>query len=365
MRFLISVMVILITSMTIQASPDCGCSHGGICKCDACSCDGELPNDRDTKAEQLEQLKKQIAALQDKINKYKVPLDYWTASALAVKEQKPLVFFYGVGYPRPIAGCIVGSQDYGKLDGFESEYGKILVSVPSRGWLDWRASLPADATDGRIVTATKMRAVSRSALPFSQREPAERDADLSDEVSSILVGMVPYRSTRVTQVSGNRSGGGSNSTVSRLSIPSKWQQPGGLEGLTGWSNKLYRRADNPVSNWLGHVDASDHWADGRVVANWGGLSEITHQRSYGEGAKFVDVLATPSGVFEVRVAEKVGGEWQRSVPYRDAKAEPAGYKRVSLQQCAKCHDQAGDGGYGTARVIGGDGVLSEPFPGLE
>jgi hypothetical protein len=223
------------------------------------------------------------------------------------------------------------------------------------------------ATNADILDGLAQKAVSQPANPFTkQRRSAEPDDDpLPDEVSSILSGMSRYRTTTVAQVSGNRSGGGANSAISRLSIPSKWQQPGGLEGLTGWSNKLYKRVGNPVQNWLGHADPNDRWADGRVISNWGGLSEVTYQRQYGEGAKFADVLSTPSGVFEVRVAEKTSGEWRRSIPYRNAKAEPTGYKRVSLQQCAECHDQAGDGGYGTARIIGGDGVLSEPLAMME
>lgn len=335
MRFLISVAVAALTAYSVQAQ---------------------------TKEQQVEAIQQRIADLQEQLTKFTTTKETYTAGAKqAVATGRPLVTF--LGHPsRPIAGCEVA---YTKaLAGYSAP--AVVISVPGQGWLEEKAVLPATSTDVKILEALRSKAVSRPAAPFTPSEqPAERDADLPDEVSSILDNMVRYRTTRVAQVSGNRSGGGANSTVSRLSIPSKWQQPGGLEGLTGWSNRLYRKADNPVRNWLGHVDANDRWADGRVISNWGGLSEITYQRQYGEGAKFADVLSTSTGVFEVRLAEKINGEWRRSIPYRDQKAEPTGYKRVNLQQCAECHNQAGDGQYGTARIIGGDGVLSDPFQGLE
>lgn len=316
-------------------------------------------------ADELAEINRKLADVQQRIERLAEFPGYNDAAAQAVREQKPLVFFYGTGYPRAVAGCVVGRQDYGELAGFDAG---IIVAVPARDWLDYRTTLPATATDADIRAAIAPRQVRPVvAAPF-----AAPDADLPAAVAALLDGMERYQSARLTQVSGNRSGGGSNSAVGRLSVPRKWSVPGGLDGLTGWSNRLYRLPRNPVRNWLGHVDANDRWADGRVIGNWGGLSEITYQREYGEKAKFADVLLTNRGVFEVRLAERIGGEWQRSVPYRDRAAEPAGYQRVSLQQCASCHDGGmsnpdapGSGGYGSARIPGGGGVYSEAMSGVE
>lgn len=202
----------------------------------------------------------------------------------------------------------------------------------------------------------------RAASPFPQIAQHEELAALpvgDDDALAFLQGMEQYRTARYSQVSFNRSGRGMNSLVERSSLAAKWSVPGGLEGVRGWTNQLYRAKTNRVRNWFGHVDPNDSPA----IGVWG--SEIIHQRQYDDGAKFADVLRTDRGIFEVRVAEMQGGEWRRSIPYRNPSAEPAGYVRVSLQKCAACHDQAGDGGYGSARIPGGGGVISEPFPALE
>ena len=303
-------------------------------------------------SDDLASLKQQLDAIQAKIDLLTKPnpfLTYDAGAEQAYRNGKPLVTYLGCT-PRVISGAVVCQSE--AITGYSAP--AIIISVPGDDWLVLRAVLSANASDAQIQQAMKPRQVQTSmSVPF-----AEPEGNLPEAVALLLTGMQNYTPTKVAQVSGNRSGGGANWVVSRLSIPSKWQQPGGLEGLTGWSNKLYRKSNNPVRNWMGHVNDWEHYG-----GTWG--SEITYQRSYGEGAKFADVLSTPTGVFEVRVAEKIGGEWRRSIPYRDKTAEPANYVRVSLTKCAECHDQAGDGGYGTARIIGGDGVLSDPFPALE
>lgn len=340
-----------------KAHPDCGCGYGGICRCDDglspnnCHCDGVLPN---------QQAPSQAPPVKT------FPLSYAEGAAQAVKLGRPLVAFVGVGTSRPIPGAVVCQQDYGIIRGFEDDYPAVIVAVPDGDWLTWRATLKATATDAQIRAALAPGQVQPVAAPFapSSKQPrsAGPDADVPDEVSSILRGLEPYRSARFTQVSGNRSGRGSNSLAPRQTLGQKWMVPGGLEGIRGWTNQLYRGPKNPVTSWFGRANPTDTFitTDGSL---WG--SEFIHQRQYEDGAKFADVLRTDRGVFEVRVAERSGGEWGRSIPYRDQSAEPAGYVRVSLQKCASCHDQAGAGSYGAARIPGGGGVLSDPFPQLE
>lgn len=122
-------------------------------------------------------LRKQLAEIEAKLAALQAFPGYYDAAAQAVKERKPLVFFYGTGYPRKVAGCVVGRQDYGVVPGLESEAGKIVVAVLAGDWLTWRASLPADATDADIKAAFAPRQVQALPAPFVSQPPVDADGN--------------------------------------------------------------------------------------------------------------------------------------------------------------------------------------------
>lgn len=204
-------------------------------------------------------------------------------------------------------------------------------------------------------------------LLFGSSEPVSADADetaigrLPAEVA-FLADMEEYQAAKLVQVSGNRTGRGVNWSVPRSTagLDLKWSAPGGLAGVDGWYNVLLRSPGNRSRTWLDHKhDETD------PVPLY--ISPIVYQRSYDDGAKFADILvnASTDRVFEVRTAEKKDGAWHRVAAWRDRSAYPAGYRSVAANECATCHDQAGGGGYGSARIPGGDGILSEPLSALE
>jgi hypothetical protein len=119
---------------------------------------------------------------------------------------------------------------------------------------------------------------------------------------------------------------------------SKWHQPGGLEGVKGWTSKLFR-----------FVPGGQTWKENGVM-----------KRKYLDGATFEDELSYQGVVFERRVRQKVDGVWLSEAIYRDGAARPPGYAVVGEAKCGGCHAVAG-----TAGVPGGDGVLSDRFSELE
>jgi hypothetical protein len=293
---------------------------------------------------------------------------YADATVQAIKNNLPLVTFVGFENPRHIKGAMVCAV---KTAAFKEcpDY-CIVIGIPdSKGGLQWTQTLHEDASDDEIKAAIqpKAKAVQPLATPFSSNQSSNEqepvaDDDMPEAVASIIDGLERYRTARLTQVSGNRSGRAGNWAVNRSSVGEKWVVPGGLEGVRGWTNQLYRNPRNRVRNWFDRADPNDTYrtTDGEI---WG--SEFIYQRSYDDGAKFADVLRTPNGIFEVRVAEKKDGKWERSVPYRDLSVAPEGYTRVSLQACASCHNQAGDGVYGGPRIPGGDSIISAVLSGVE
>jgi hypothetical protein len=90
-----------------------------------------------------------------------------------------------------------------------------------------------------------------------------------------------------------------------------WLVPGGLRGLTGW--KSYPAASVPNSGWITGA-------------------------SYADGQVFVDMLvnAKSEKIFTLRVRRKVDGGWSNSVPFADARQQPAGFRGAG-QACASCH----------------------------
>lgn len=200
------------------------------------------------------------------------------------------------------------------------------------------------------------RTVSREAIPFGRRpgEIAQPDDDAdATGLVAMLIDLEPYTSARNTQVTFRRwSGYIAPSPRSALLL--KWRVPGGLENVHGWSSRLYRSRGLKPWVGLGRQDPDD------------GSSAITWMRSYPDGAVFADVLRNDAGkVFEIRMAEKREGRWERFVAFKDATARPHGYAPLKSRQCVECHAGAGVAEYGGAANPGGDTVLSDPVPILE
>lgn len=229
--------------------------------------------------------------------------------------------------------------------------------------------------DGTVRQATTVRSassddlaefmglgVSREARPFSRSggslrpgevaAPAQPDGSDNWPVGlSFLSDLEPYTTARNTQISFRRDQGYIGAE-SRSVLEMKWIVPGHLAGINGWSSRLYRSRGVRPSVFLTYANSKD--------------GAITWDRSYPDGAVFADVLRNTSGkVFEVRVAEKNAGKWERFVAFKDSTAAPHGYLPPTRQQCVSCHAEAGFSNYGGAAIPGGGTIISDPFPHVE
>ena len=328
------------------------------------------PDDDARAALALAQAQSQIAvapklpqAVEEETAQTEDEINYAWSYRVAALENKHLVVFVGVR-ARPIAGTR-GVW----LDSLNDDATKRIILIKP-GQLKSKAVWLSGATDQQIFEATG-QAVSQPALPFvlpsdpfnrKNARPEVPGADSSRALPSVDMltkGMTKYVPAKYTQQSFNRSGQGSNKIIHRSTLEEKWNVPGGLAGLRGWTSVLYRNKAH-VNNWFGHVDPNDS----PQIGVWG--SEITHQRSYDDGAVFADILTNDKGQpFEVRLAEKIDGQWHRYIAFKDPDARPIGYTSPTRKECRACHVQAGSGGYGNAMIPGGDEVLSDPLTGLE
>jgi hypothetical protein len=171
-------------------------------------------------------------------------------------------------------------------------------------------------------------------------------------------GLTRYQSARFTQriaVVNNRD---DIRRVDRRLLEEHWQVPGGLEQAPkGWQSTLYRHLPTNPLVWIGNIAV---WNGANFQDNRG------FKRAYPDGTLFADVLSNKEGqIFEIRYREREGGLWYNYIAYRDRKARSPGFFEIKTRQCNSCHSQAGSGGYAVGLVPGGDGVLSDPFPGLE
>lgn len=254
-----------------------------------------------------------------------------------------------VGQPeRKIDGAMVSEED-----------GERCVWVYPAGD-KWAYKLNGSPSNAEIRARLWPKEVSRAAVPFrdllSRRWSAKRDDRPTPAVRGLgfLADLEPYQTARYTQeiaVTNNRD---RITPIHRRNLETRWQVPGGLDGLTGWTSQLYRRAD--AKNFIGDIPV---WNGSNYQHNRG------WRRQYDNGTVFADVLSTDAGVFEVRVAEKQDGQWQRYVAYSDVSKAPIGYRRLSSADCRKCHAEAGTGNYAAPLVPGGDTVFSDPYPSLE
>lgn len=275
---------------------------------------------------------------------------YDDAKAEAAATKVPLIVFVGVAL-KDVPGavtCRVESLDEGRITN------AIVVAVPNDAvGLEWKSTLSGDAPDSAIRRAAGLWAA-RAASPFSSSQRRERTADDERILRQLpfLADLEPYDTAQRVQYS-HRRDTGFISSYPRSHAEPKWNAAGGLLGVTGWTSALYKKASASVG--LGYVDEA-------VV-----FSPIVWQPKYEDGSVFADVLRNDRGrVFEVRVAEKQGGAWDRYVAYRNPSEYPAGYVPIKRSSCVACHSEAGNTLYGGKPAVpGGDTVISDPIPQVE
>lgn len=260
-------------------------------------------------------------------------------------------------------------------------------------------ALPSGATDLAVKWALEDqkdawagRGLSRQAIPFPQAGPfkqllqaadmgellVSRDVDGRAAVAApegwpegvpFLEGLKPYRPARNTQRIATTNGAPTITPVPRAQVSTNRTDTKWLPGVPGGTDHLDRHEFRSTLFKL--VPFDDQHTTGLQVWNGSNFqTELGWKRSYPDGTVFVDVLSNrlTGKPFEGRAREKVDGEWQSYVFFRDRQARPAGYNGLR-QQCASCHnnefDGPGSGGYALGMVPGSDTVVSDPFPALE
>lgn len=202
------------------------------------------------------------------------------------------------------------------------------------------------------------------AMVLMQPAPAVRDYPQAPPVKEPKAGEWPerllswrnnsvkYDRALVTQRVFNRN---MYDVTPRYLSEAKWRFPGGLSEIDGWRSELRAFIPRPYTEFSGPLDVLNSFNNYQT--------ERSIQRRFPNGTYFIDALYnTRNGnLFEIRLREKLGGEWESDVLYRSAKDRPAGYTPVKLAACAECHSQAGTGGYNSGLVPGGDGTLSYPM----
>lgn len=295
------------------------------------------------------------------------PLTYSEGIKRAQSENKPLVVF--VGDFLPIKGQTDRLNDVvwckaPALDGYVN--GSIVVSRSQDKQLCWVKTLSPVSTSKDILDATNLpvplfqqQGASQTATPFVPPSAQPDDNELARSlraanpaIANYIDTLTPYRSATMTQQTFRRWSGFIG-PFPRLQLEAKWRMPGHLEGVNGWKSRLFKSEHRPKV-FLARQEPYDNDA------------AVTWFRQYPDGATFADVLCNSDGVvFEVRMAEKVNGRWERFIAYKDATARPANYTPPTRAACAECHRQAGISAYGGAAIPGGDEVLSDPYDDLE
>lgn len=271
----------------------------------------------------------------------------------AAKEGKPYAVFVGVPL-RSIAGVVCVRMD--DLDDGGTGPRIMVYPLTAQGYHareQGRGTLPATATDAAI---RREAGLSLPAIPF--RPNAKREArdfpSVEGDSLAFLRGMESYTSATRVQVTFRRWSGMITS-ASRESQEARWNIPGGLTGVEGWSSTLYRSRGRRATVFLVRQDPSD------------GNSAVTWNRRYPDGSQFADVLRNADGeIFEVRYAEKSDGQWDRYILYRNVAARPHGYDGIARGSCVSCHrDKPGSSEYGGAAIPGGDEIFSESIDPVE
>lgn len=124
--------------------------------------------------------------------------------------------------------------------------------------------------------------------------------------------------------------------------------PGGTDDLDCYSDLYVRLPEGKsITVWTERVQIKD-----------GGL--LPKRRwAFPLGTRFVDVLSTARGVFEVRTREKARDGWASAVIHRDRDKAPGGYQGAG-KACSECHSKAGGSEQYGITVRGDDEVFSFP-----
>jgi hypothetical protein len=282
---------------------------------------------------------------------------YKEAYDLAVSKSKPLIVFVAVDI-REVKGCVSVA-----LDDFYGATPRVIVGVPGK----IGAVLPVTATDAEILAAVKGEGLAApkggqpTGRPFGQSSVAataddSRASSVEEPIPphlTIFADMERYTSARMTQRSFRVQSGMINA-VPRTVLANKWLVPGGLDGVRGWKSTLYRSRDRNAPVVLAPVEPG-------VFG-----TAITYQRPYRNDVDFADILRNDAGkIFEIRVAEKRDGKWDRYVAYRNKAAQPVGYVVLRSKDCQSCHEKAGSAEYAGAAIPGSDTIFSDEIEPVE
>ncbi len=168
----------------------------------------------------------------------------------------------------------------------------------------------------------------------------------------------PYERATYTQEIAVTNGQDRISAVPRSALDLKWRFSGGLDPAVDWTSTLYKSRNLKARQWIGDIYVRNSF--GYLQPNRG------HRVEFEDGTRFMDVLSTPRGVFEIRERRKVKGRWGYIVHQEFPERAPRGYAGpMKLRDCRTCHVEAGSGEYGVGLVPGGDETLSFPLDGLE
>lgn len=144
----------------------------------------------------------------------------------------------------------------------------------------------------------------------------------------------------------------------------RWHQAGGMQGIKGWSAKRYRLLPSPVTYRVEDIEIENSIPTGKTKPD--GTPEHFRQKNrgivrvYPDRTRFDELLYNGDKLFEHRVREKVDGQWESRVAYKDVESRPEGYTGLKVS-CSSCHSEAGTGKYNEGLVPGGDTVLSDPL----
>ncbi len=286
----------------------------------------------------------------------KAALTYAQGCAESLRTGKDLIVYVGGLKSKPSSYGVVCERAW--IDGYPEKC--IVYARPAaNGEIHW---IRTTDEHGKVIPE---KAVKPAASPFSEsssREPSQ--AAIADDSRfyangrwqdglAFLNDLEPYQSAKRVQQTFRRWSGFIGS-VDRLSVKPEWRIAGGLVGVNGWGNQLFRTPNLRQVTTLIRQDESDS------------SSAVTWWRNYPSGATFADVLHNDDGrIFEVRVAEKHGVQWERYVAFRDVSARPHGYESLTRSQCANCHNQAGNSAYADSAIPGADTIISDPIEPVE
>lgn len=301
------------------------------------------------------------------------PTPYELANAASARDKTPLVTFVNVP-ERKLPG-VATVYHGGEFD--DSDMPRIIYS---KGGF-YVHTFSATTSDGFILDHVMGRLVQPSANPFREMPPvteavvkaevaktADGDLDAAGRWPHSVPkvdGLVRYKPAKWTQAISVLNGSDHIEPVHRSKLERRWQKPGGMADVTGFTSDLYHRLPSRPKVYVDNIMVLNSF--GHFQPNRGYKFEFV------DGSEFHDVLSNSETgkPFEHRVRKKINGRWSSNVVFESEANRPARY--VGLKQsCNSCHggtddprDFPGSGAYAQGLLSGGDGVFSLPFPNLE